>query len=61
MHIIIAGFATCGKSILGKKCDNVIDLESSSYKHDNSNISGIFAEARKGIKRKINEELSKNL
>ena len=32
--IIIAGFATCGKSVLGKKYSNVIDLESSYYKHD---------------------------
>ena len=33
MAIIIAGFATCGKSVLGRKYKNVIDLESSLYKH----------------------------
>ncbi len=31
--IIIAAFATCGKSYLGKKYKNVIDLESSNYKY----------------------------
>ena len=33
MGIIIAGFATCGKSILGKKYNNIKDLESSPYKN----------------------------
>ena len=33
--IIIAAFATCGKTYLGKKYSNVIDLESSNYKFDN--------------------------
>ena len=44
---IIAGFATCGKSFLGKKYSNVIDLESSNYKHDNTNLKDIPVEARK--------------
>lgn len=39
--IIIAGFATCGKSFLGKKYDNVVDLESSNYKYNNTNIKNI--------------------
>lgn len=58
--IIIAGFATCGKSILGKKYSNVIDLESSNYKHNNTNIKNIPIEARKGIKREINKEWPDN-
>ena len=33
MGIILAGFATCGKSILGKKYNNIKDLESSSFKN----------------------------
>lgn len=40
--IIIAGFATCGKSVLGKKYSNVIDLESSSYKYNNTNIKDLL-------------------
>lgn len=58
--IIIAGFATCGKSILVKKYSNVIDLESSNYKHNNTNIKNIPIEARKGIKREINKEWPDN-
>ena len=50
--IIIAGFATCGKSILGKKYSNVIDLESSPFKHImNDNLS---IEEQKGTKRESN-------
>lgn len=52
--IIIAGFATCGKSILGKKYSNVIDLESSRYKYNNFHSAS--AETLKGTKREINKE-----
>ncbi len=58
--IIIAGFATCGKSVLGKKYSNVIDLESSNYKHNNTNIKNIPIEARKGTKREISKEWPDN-
>lgn len=49
--IIIAGFATCGKSFLGRKYSKVIDLESSYYKHNN--IKNVSIEARKGTNREI--------
>lgn len=42
--IIISAFATCGKSFLGKKYSNVIDLESSNYKHDNQGLENIPVE-----------------
>lgn len=58
--IIIAGFATCGKSVLGKKYSNVIDLESSNYKHININLENVSVEARKGTKREINKEWPDN-
>lgn len=58
--IIIAGFATCGKSVLGRKYRNVIDLESSNYKHNNNVLENIPIEMRKGTKREINEEWPKN-
>lgn len=58
--IIIAGFATCGKSVLGKKYNNVIDLESSNYKYNNTNIQNIPVEERKGTKREINKEWPNN-
>ena len=55
--IIIAAFATCGKSFLGKKYSNVIDLESSKYKFEyNEKEESIPVEERKGTKRKRNKE-----
>ena len=52
--IILSAFATCGKSYLGKKYSNVIDLESSNYKYDNTEVIDIPVEERKGKKRKLN-------
>ena len=59
MAIIIAGFATCGKSVLGRKYKNVIDLESSPFKHKwiDTNLT---TEQLKGTKREINEEWPQN-
>lgn len=59
MGILIAGFATCGKSVLGKKYKNVIDLESSSYKHVCSD-DNLTVEERKGTKRNINDKWPQN-
>lgn len=58
--IIIAGFATCGKSVLGKKYSNVIDLESSNYKHNNNDLENVPTEERKGRKREINKDWPHN-
>lgn len=52
MGIIIAAFATCGKSILGKKYKNVIDLESSPFK--NIMRTDLSIEEQKGTKREEN-------
>ena len=52
MGIIIAGFATCGKSMLGRKYRNVIDLESSPFK--NIMITDLSIEEQKGTKRELN-------
>ena len=52
MGIIIAGFATCGKSILGKKYSNIKDLESSPFK--NIMREDLSLEGQKGTKREIN-------
>lgn len=54
--IIIAGFAGIGKTTLAKKYKNVIDLESSLYKYDNSGLENIPVEARKGTVRKENKD-----
>ena len=53
MALIIVAFATCGKNVLGKKYKNVIDLESSTYKHINTN-DVLSAEEKKGTKRELN-------
>ena len=52
MGTIIAGFATCGKSILGKKYSNVIDLESSPFK--NIMRTDLPVEEQKGTIRELN-------
>lgn len=52
MSIIIAAFATCGKSVLGKKYKNVLDLESSPYKNIMRN--DLSVEEQKGTKRELN-------
>lgn len=57
---VTVGFATCGKSFLGKNYENVIDLESSYYKHINDGIENIPVEMRKGTKREINSNWSDN-
>ena len=57
---IVCAFATCGKSYLGKKYSNVIDLESSEYKHDNSDLKDIPVEKRKGTFRKLNSKWPNN-
>ena len=59
MAIIIAGFATCGKSVLGRKYRNVIDLESSSYKYKVFDTDLTF-EQRKGTKREKNDKWPQN-
>ncbi|MBO6195351.1 MAG: hypothetical protein J6O56_03270 [Bacilli bacterium] len=52
MSIIIAGFATCGKSVLGRKYSNIKDLESSPFK--NIMNDDIPVEEQKGTKRELN-------
>ena len=52
--IIIAAFATCGKTYLGNKYSNVIDLESSKYKY--MNVPDKTIEELKGTIREINPE-----
>lgn len=58
--IVIATFVTCGKTYLTKKYKNVIDLESSNYKFDNSELINIPKEERNGTVRKINKDWPEN-
>lgn len=50
--IIVAGFGAIGKTTLGNKYDNVIDMESGYYQWDNTGFENIPYEQRKGKKRK---------
>ena len=52
MGIIIAGFATCGKTMLGKKYSNIKDLESSPFR--NIMRDDLTIEEQKGTKRELN-------
>ena len=54
--MIISAFATCGKSYLGKKYSNVLDLESSSYKYINNDTENSTIEEKKGTIRPLNNE-----
>lgn len=47
--ILIAAFAGLGKTTLGKKYDNVIDLESSDFKWLETGLENIDKEKRKGL------------
>lgn len=59
--IVIAGFAGIGKTTLAKKYKNVIDVESSSYKYDYSNMGTFDVEKMKGKNgRIINSEFPLN-
>lgn len=54
LPLIIAWFAWVWKTTLAKKYSNVIDLESSIYKRDNSGMENVPVEARKWTVRKEN-------
>ena len=59
--IVIAGFAGIGKTTLAKKYCNVIDIESSPYKYDYSQVDKSDYEKIKGLKtEKLNDEFPQN-
>ena len=49
--IIVAGFGAIGKTTLGNKYDNIIDMESGYYQWDNTGFENIPYEQRKGTNR----------
>ena len=59
--IIVAGFGAIGKTTLGNKYDNIIDLESGYYRWDNTGFESIPYEKRKGKKdRPMNKDWPSN-
>ena len=53
MGKIIAAFAGVGKSYIGKKYDNVLDLESTYYKWLAEGVAHLTEEERKGNKNRV--------
>lgn len=60
--ILIAGFGAIGKTAVSKKYNNVMDLESSSFKYIiDDELKKLNPEERKGLKsRKLNKEFPDN-
>lgn len=58
--MVIAGFAGIGKTTLAKKYKNVIDLESTIYKWDNTGFEHLTDEERKGLTRNQNPNWPQN-
>ena len=58
--IIIAGFAGVGKTTLGKKYKNVIDLDAAEYVYDDKELEHLTIEQRKGMNRKANPNWPQN-
>ena len=54
--IVVAGFGAIGKTVVGNKYDNFIDLESSFYKWDNTGFENLSSEELKGIVRPVNKD-----
>lgn len=52
--IVIAGFSGIGKTVLGTKYKNVLDLDAAPYVYDDTDMLSISFEQRKGMKRKAN-------
>lgn len=60
LGVVIAGFSGVGKTTLGNKYKNVIDLDSAEYVYDDSEILHLDFEARKGMDRKPNPNWPEN-
>ena len=58
--IVVAGFGAIGKTVVGNKYDNIIDLESSYYKWDNTGFENFSFEELKGIVRPVNKDWPSN-
>ena len=60
--ILIAGFGAIGKTTVSKKYNNVMDLESSSFKYIiDDELKKLNPEEGKGLKsRKLNKEFPNN-
>ena len=53
MGKIIAAFAGVGKSFIGKKYENILDLESTYYKWLENGVANLTEEERKGNKNRV--------
>lgn len=61
LGIVVAGFGAIGKSYLGEKYPNIIDMESGNFAHLNDEVFSVPIEKRKGTTiRKPNPEWPQN-
>ena len=54
--IVIAGFVDVGKTTLAKKYNNVIYLESSTYRYNNLDLENMPVEKRRVTKRSFHKD-----
>ena len=59
-NLIIAGFSGIGKTYLGNKYQNVIDLDAASYAYTDIELENLNMEERKGLKRSPNKDFPNN-
>jgi len=57
---IILGFGAIGKTYLSSKYNNVIDIESTFYKWDNTGLEHLSEEEKKGVLRPQNPDWPQN-
>lgn len=58
--LLVAGFSGIGKTMLGKKYKNILDLDSAEYIYDDSKLQNLNLEQRKGLPRKVRKEWPEN-
>ena len=58
--LLVAGFSGIGKTMLGKKYKNILDLDSVEYIYDDSKLQNLNLEQRKGLPRKVRKEWPEN-
>lgn len=58
--LLIAGFSGIGKTELGKKYKNILDLDSAEFVYDDSDLLHLNLEQRKGLTRKVRKEWPNN-
>ena len=59
-NLIIADFSNIGKTYLGNKYQNVIDLDAATYAYTDIELESLNIEEQKGLKRSPNKDFPNN-